>query len=252
MVGAYTILLLQYVGWAAIVVGAFAMSVTVALGMDRAAFRPIRGASPTTLLITSFAISYFLQSLVFVSAGARAQAVENLPVFVGEQVDLAGFRIGMVSILTATTAAVLLGGLAAFLTKTGLGIQMRAAAEDFEMARLLGVRANVVIGAAFAISGVLAGAVSLLWVFQTATVSPRMGLLPVLIGFVATIIGGLGSLVGAALGGLLLGCLTVALQASLPLELRGARDAFVFAGVIAVLVLRPYGLLGSRAQAERV
>jgi branched-chain amino acid transport system permease protein len=252
MVGAFVLFALQTAGWPIFVVGALAGAVAVALLMDQAAFRPIRHGSPTTLLITSFAVSVFVQNAVNLIASPRPRAIEHLPLFLSDSVDVAGIRIGARTILTAATAVVLLAILAIFLKKTRIGIQMRAAAEDFRMARLLGVRANVVIASAFALSGLLAGVVSVLLVFQTSTVVPTMGLLPVLIGFVATVIGGLGSLVGAALGGLLLGAITVGLQAGLPVEVRSFRDAFVFLLVIVVLLLRPQGLLAGRGEQERV
>ena len=147
---------------------------------------------------------------------------------------------------------VLLISFGLFLKKTRLGVQMRAAAEDFPMARLLGVRANTVIAAAFALSGLLAGVAAILLVAQTGTLTPTMGVTPVLVAFVATIIGGLGSLGGAVIGGFALGTLTVTLQAELPLALRAYRDAFVFGGVIAILVFRPNGLLGAKSRVQRV
>jgi branched-chain amino acid transport system permease protein len=124
---------------------------------------------------------------------------------------------------------------------------MRAAAEDLRMARLLGVRVNAVIAAAFIISGLLAGAVAVLLVSRTGTVSPMMGLTPLIVGIMAAVLGGMGSLTGAALGGFVLGSLTVALQAALPADVRGYRDALVYAVIIAVLVFRPQGLLAGRS-----
>jgi branched-chain amino acid transport system permease protein len=147
---------------------------------------------------------------------------------------------------------VLLGGLVLLLKRTRLGIQMRAAAEDFRMTRLMGVRADTVIVAAFAGSGALAAVAVLLLIVTSGTVSPGMGLQPVLVGFVATVIGGMGSLIGATVGGFLLGSATVVLQSALPLSARGYRDALVFAAVIAVLLFRPRGLFASRALEERV
>jgi branched-chain amino acid transport system permease protein len=224
----------------------------VAVAMDQVAFRPVRGADPSTLLITSFAVSVFIQSAVNLTATPEPRALGKLPEFLGNAVYIGSLRISVRTLLTTGCALLLLILLAVFLKRTRIGMYMRAASEDFGMARLLGVRANVVIATAFALSGLLAGAVAVLLVFQTATVVPTMGLLPVLIGFVATVLGGLGNPVGAALGGLLLGCLTVALQATLPEHLRLYRDAFVFALVIVVLLLRPQGLLAGRGARERV
>ena len=120
------------------------------------------------------------------------------------------------------------------------------------MARLLGVRANRAIAVAFVISGVLASMVSLYLVAQTGTVSYKMGVNMVLIAFVASVIGGMGSLVGAALGGFLVGIVSVSLQAYLPVDLRAYRDAFVFLAFIAFLLWRPQGLMTRRADMERV
>jgi branched-chain amino acid transport system permease protein len=174
-----------------------------------------------------------------------------LPPVVSESVRLGALRFPLLSAATTIGAAVLLLVLALFLRSTSLGIQMRGAAEDFMMARLLGVRSNIVVAAAFAISGFLAGVVALIVVAQTGVVSPTMGLSVTLVGFVATVIGGMGSIAGAVLGGFVLGVVSVVLQIVLPLGLTPYRDAFVFAFVIAVLLLRPKGLIAART-GERV
>ena len=120
------------------------------------------------------------------------------------------------------------------------------------MAQLSGVRANTVIAVAFVASAILAWIVSLLFSVQTGQLTPTMGAKPAIIGFVATVIGGLGSLPGAALGGFLVGALTVLLQTLLPTELREFREAFLFGFLLAVLLFRPQGLLSVRAERERV
>jgi branched-chain amino acid transport system permease protein len=129
---------------------------------------------------------------------------------------------------------------------------MRAAAENFRMARMLGIPANRVIGIAFLISGLFAGVAAILLVSQTGTLTPQMGAAPLLVAFVAAVIGGLGRLEGAALGGLVLGLGTVLLQTYLPTELQAFRDAFLFSSVIAVLLIRPQGMFGSKAMVARV
>jgi len=120
------------------------------------------------------------------------------------------------------------------------------------MAQALGVRANRVIATAFAISAALAAIVACLFVAQTGIVQPRMGLQLVIIAFVGTVIGGLGNLSGAALGGFLVGAGTILLQAALPPDLRVFREAFVFIAVTLVLLFRPQGLFPARALRERV
>ncbi len=133
-----------------------------------------------------------------------------------------------------------------------MGSALRAAADDFVMTRLLGVRADQVIATAFAISGCLAGIVAIFWIGRTASVVPTIGLTPVLVAFVASVIGGLGSLAGAVVGGYLLGFLTVGLQSVLPQQLLDFRQAFVFVIVILVLLFRPQGLIRGPATGERV
>jgi branched-chain amino acid transport system permease protein len=167
-------------------------------------------------------------------------------------VDIWGVSIAKLDLLTVALTAVLLVSLTLFLGRSAMGVQMRAAAENFSMARVLGVRANVVIAAAFCISGLLAGSAAFLLVSQSGTVAPNIGVSAVLIAFVATIVGGLGSLSGAVLGGYVIGALTVTLQIALPLEMRPYRDAAVFGVVLLVLIVRPQGLLVSASAVSRI
>jgi branched-chain amino acid transport system permease protein len=232
------------------VLGALLITVVVGLVVERVAFRPLRGADGAVLLVSSFAVSFLLQSVLLVAFGARAKGVE-LPAFLSDNVEIGDLRVPVLSIVTVATTAVLLTLLGLFMGRTPLGIRMRAAAESFSTARLVGVRANTVITAAFVMSAVLAGVAGLLLVAQGGTVTPGMGTAPVLIAFVATIIGGLGSLRGAVIGGYMLGVLTVVLQVVLPLSLRPYRDAFVYGIVLLVLFLRPQGVVVLRSTLQR-
>ncbi len=228
------------------------LSITVlALITERVAFRPLRNTDPTTLLISSFAVSYFLQSLIIMFHGGRPKSV-SIGAALTRPIDILGLRVGGVQFLTMTVALLLLIALVLFLKRTSIGIQLRAAAEDFSMARLLGVAANRVIAIAFAISGILGGVISLLFVIQTGTLDIRMGIMPTVYAFFATVIGGIGSLPGAVLGGYIVGILSVFLQAYLPEEMRPFRDAGVFTIVILILLVRPQGLIVTSAAKERV
>jgi len=250
MLGAYAMLLVAGAPFAIAIGAAIAGSLVIALILERLAFRPVRSADLSTQLVTSLAVAVILQNIVIVSGGSRPRSVET-PGYLGEPLNVAGIQIPLLDIVTLALTGALLVALGAFLYRTRTGVAMRAAAENFDMARLLGVRANVVIGVAFAISGALAGVVAVLLVAQTGTISPTMGLTPVLIGFVAVVIGGFGRISGAVLGGLLLGMLSVLLQAYLPDDLKPYRDAIVFAVPILILLVRPYGLLsGSIARAR--
>lgn len=250
MVGGYTMLLLVHRPLLVWILGTIGVVVIIALAMERVAFRPVRQARPSTLLVTSFAVSFLLQNVAMLTMGSMPKAVGVSSVLV-EPFLVGNLRIPRINVFTVSVTLVLLVGLVVFLQRTSLGIQMRAAAEDFRMARLLGVRANTVIATAFGISGVLAATVALLFVAQTGTISPAMGVEPMIVAFVATVIGGMNSLPGATLGGFLVGCLTVALQVLLPIELRPYRQAFTFALVIAFLLFRPQGLLPGRSAGRR-
>jgi len=237
---------------AALMIGGVLLVVVVlALLTERIAFRPLRNSNPSTLLISSFAVSYFLQNLVMLIHTGRPKSV-GIGQSLANAVEIGGVRVPGVQLLTMGVAAGLLVALVLFLKRTPLGIQMRAAAENFQMARLLGMPANRVIALAFAISGLLSGVVSLLLTIQTGTLDLRMGLMPVVYGFFATVIGGMGSLPGAALGGFLVGVASVLLQTYLPADLRPFRDAGVFALVILILLVRPQGLIVTSAAKERV
>ncbi len=226
-------------------------ALVLALLSERLAFRPVRGANPSTLLITSFALSYLLQNTLVLIFGARPMGLNILP-SLSQPLLIGDVRVPMIQVVTIAVTILLLLGTGAFLRKTRIGIEMRAAAVDFQMARLLGIRANRVIAVAFGLSGILASSAAVLYVAQTGVVEPRLGLHLALIGFVATVVGGMGSLPGAVLGGLAVGMVTVFLQVLLPADLRPFREAFVYMAVIMVLVLRPQGLFRPASARERV
>jgi branched-chain amino acid transport system permease protein len=250
MVGGYMMLALAGQPWPVLVLGAVLVPMFVALAMDRLVFRFIRDTDPATLLIASFALSVLLQNVVSVGYTPTATAVA-LPGIVTESFQIGELRVAKLSVFTIVGTVMLLSALAVGMSRTSWGVQMRAAAQDFVMARLIGVRANLVIALAFGLSGLLAGMVALSFVAQTGTVTPTLGVQLAAVGFVAVVLGGMGSISAAAAGGFLLGAATILLQSFLPLELRPYRDVFVFAAVIAVLVLRPQGLFLGR-EGERV
>jgi branched-chain amino acid transport system permease protein len=234
-----------------LVAGIVAIIMAVALLTERAAFRPLREAEPATLLISSFAVSYLLQNLVLLIHSGRPKSINLWPELT-TSVPVGGGTVPLIDLITVATCLVLLSAIAAFLKYSPYGIEMRAAAENFRMARFLGIRANRVIALAFAVSGILAAAASLLLVVKTGVLDYRMGVPLTLVAFVATAVGGMGSMLGAVLGGFLIGIATVVLQAVLPEGLRGARDAFVFGFVILVFLVRPEGLIQPRSRRQRV
>jgi branched-chain amino acid transport system permease protein len=232
-------------GLAAVV--AIAASALAAALMERVAFRPVRGAGGATLLLTSFAVSIILQILFQNLISARPKVV-RFPGFLSGAIEVGSFQLSVISAVSMGVTAVMLAALVVFLRRTLVGIAMRAAAENFSATRLMGIEANRVVATAFTISGILAGVSAILWVAQRGAVDPLMGLLPVLKAFIAVVVGGLGSLTGAVAGGFLLGFIEVTLQATLPSGLLPFADAFALSLVIAVLLIRPQGLLGRPAE----
>lgn len=175
----------------------------------------------------------------------------SIPSWIGGQVSAFGFSIGVIQLLSIMATVVPIGLLTALLRFTKIGIAMRAAAQDFAIARLMGINANRAIESAFALSGLLVGAAGVLWIAQRGSVDPFMGFLPVIKAFIATVIGELGSLIGAAIGGMLLGALEVILRTILPEPLMPFRDSLSLLLVIALLLIRPNGLLGSTVEARQ-
>lgn len=220
-------------------------AVVMALALERTAFRAMRGADVVTLLITSFAVSEILKVLFQNGISARPVPI-SFPAGWSGTYQVGGATIGVVPTVSIIVAFASLAGLTWVLRRTATGMAMRAAAEDLEMLKLLGVRANRVVAMAFAISGLLAGIAAVIWTAQRGSVDPMMGFFPVLKAFIATVLGGLGSLSGAVLGGFVIGILEVLTQAFLPDTLSPYRDAIVLAMVIAVLLWRPDGLLPAK------
>jgi branched-chain amino acid transport system permease protein len=247
MAGAFTMFYTRGAGWLAMIAMTFLIVTVLSLVMELVAFRPLRRASPVTLLVTSFAVSYGLQQLGWMSVGRGPQkGVEPYP-WLTKQFDISGVLISRLTIVTWIVTIVLLVGMTLLLRRTTLGIQLRASTEDFRMAQLTGVKANWVISAAFGITGLLAGAVAILYVLRTGAVDPEIGRGPLLVAFVGGVIGGLGSLPGAALGGFVLGAIINTLQAALPAEFASHTQLFAFLAVIAILVFQPEGLVAFRS-----
>jgi branched-chain amino acid transport system permease protein len=231
---------------------AISASVVAAVLMERIAFRPVRNGSGATMLVTSFAVAMVLQVLFQNLISVRSQPV-LLPQLLSDSVRIGGLVIGVNKIAAIVSTIVMLVFLDRFMKHQKTGIAMRAAAEDFSVARLMGIRANTVISGAFALSGLLAGVAAVLWVSQRASVDPLMGFMPVLKAFIAAILGGLGSLRGAVAGGFLLGFIEIYLAAFLPPEMQEFRDPIGLGIVVLVLLFRPNGVIPAASlKAEKV
>jgi branched-chain amino acid transport system permease protein len=255
-----------------VVVLMIAGTVLVGLLMERVAYRPIRGAPDVAMLLTSFAVGQILQNGTLLSTrlvGRPIQIAFPAPDVLSGVLTFGQITVSRLNIVSLVTGLVLLVGLSLFVTRTTLGLSMRAAAEDLQAARLMGININRVVATAFAIGAGLAAVAGLLFAVQAGQINPYLGFTPVLKAFVAAVIGGFGSISGAVVGGYVLGALEVFLTALpgigdilppgtvsantraflrqwLPSSLTSYRDAFVFVALILMLLFRPNGILGRR------
>jgi branched-chain amino acid transport system permease protein len=256
MAGAYTLAYTS--GWPVVasIVACFAVVVALSLAMDRLVFRPLRSSSPAVMLVTTFAVSFLLQSVALIvdlrdgTLGQVASSVAPL----NQAIKVGGVEVRKVTFVAVAVALVALAALALVLTRTTIGLHTRAAASDFRTARLLGVRANRVIAFAVVVSGLLAAAVAVLLTVQNPFVQPTFALEDTIIVLVGVVVGGIDRLWTATLGGFAIGFVFVLVNAALPTNQTVFLPSVVYALVIVVLLLRPAGLFawGRRAAMERV
>ena len=256
MAGAYTLAFTS--GWpvAGSVLACFGVVIALSFLMDGVVFRPLRTQSPAVMLVTTFAVAFLLQAVALIldirdgTIGEPAVSVASL----NEVVTVHGVDIRKVTILAVVVAIVALGLLALLLGRTTIGLQMRAAATDFRTARLLGVKADRVIGAAVLLSGILAATVAVILTVQNPLVSPDFALKETIVVLVGVVVGGIDRLWTATLGGFAIGFATGVINGALPTDKTVFLPSVVFALVILVLLLRPAGLFarGQSALVERV
>jgi branched-chain amino acid transport system permease protein len=217
--------------------------------IEKVAYRPLRNAPRLAPLITAMGVSLLLQTLAMIVWKPNPKSYP--PMFPLEPIDLGGPVISVVQILILGTTAVVLAALLWLVNRTKLGRAMRATAENPRVAALMGVKPDMVISATFIIGAALAALAGVMWAANYGTVQHSMGFLPGLKAFTAAVLGGIGNLGGAMVGGILLG-LVEAIGAGYLGQLTGGvlgshyADIFAFAALILVLTLRPSGLLGER------
>jgi branched-chain amino acid transport system permease protein len=253
MVGAYLSLALLLNS--ALPLGAAVLVPMIVIGavgilVERVAYRPLRGAPEVAMLITSLAVSSILQNGTVMTLTAQPKAF-RLPQGLIALHDVGGISFSTLNVLTVGVAIGLMLLLTLFVTRTRVGIAMRACAENLQAARLMGININQVIAYAFAIGSALAAVAGFMWAGRFGEIEPFMGFLPGLKAFVAAVIGGIGNIPGAVLGGYLLGFAEVFFVGFLPPAFSGYRDAFVFALLLLVLLVRPHGLLPTGTERER-
>ncbi len=243
MVGAYAILVTINANGHSLlgVVAAVVVCTVVGIVIEKVAYKPLRGASPLAVLITAIGVSYLLQSIAQLIFKSKSQAVTITET---HMVNIGSAELNLNTILTLVVGAVIMVALTLFVKYTRTGRAMQAVSEDRGAAQLMGVNVNKIIMITFAIGSALAACAGVFYLMQIPSVSPTLGSMPGIKAFAAAVIGGIGSIPGAMLGGVILGVVEK-LALSVPV-LAPYATAIEFALLIVILLVRPIGILGKK------
>ena len=249
MVGAYVALLsMTQAGMppAAAVLAAAVVCTVLGVVIERIAYKPLRNASSSlAVLITAIGVSYLLQNLALLIFGANPQTFSSVITWKGITLAEGELSISGVTIVTIAVCIVIMIALVTFVQKTKPGQAMRAVSEDKGAAQLMGINVNGAIALTFAIGSALAAIAGVLLCSAYPSLTPYTGAMPGIKAFVAAVFGGIGSIQGAFIGGLLLGIIEILGRAYISSQMA---DALVFAVLIIVLLVKPTGLLGKQIQ----
>ena len=248
MIGCYvTFLTMSGQGFHPLAAVLLAVVVCTALGIliEKIAYRPLRRAIPLAVLITAIGVSYFLQNAALLLFGADTKSFT--PVISLAPIELAGgqLTISGMTVVTVAACVLIMAALLLFIKKTKAGQAMLAVSQDREAAQLMGINVNATISLTFAIGSGLAAIAGVLFCSAYPTLTPYTGSMPGIKAFTAAVFGGIGSIPGAFIGGILLGLIEIFGRAYISSQLA---DAIVFAVLILVLLIRPTGILGKKIQ----
>jgi branched-chain amino acid transport system permease protein len=251
-ISGYTAYALFQSGWSWYLVAPLVIlvSIVASLAIERIAFSRVRGAKDFTMLLTSFGIHFLVSSMFILYVSASVKSFPR-PGWVTNTFSVAGLTVEVFDTVVIGVTFVTLLATVALLQRTMFGLALRAAAADFDTARLMGVKSDSVIRGAFALSGLLAGIAGIFWLMRSGSTTPSAGIDPMLKGVLAALIGGLGSLRGAVLGGFVLGVVEVLLRSRLPDGIAPLTEGVVFALIALLFIFRPQGLI-TVPHAERV
>ena len=246
MVGGFTVFTIVTTMGGSPVVGILASGVVctvLGVTIERVAYRPLRDASPLAVLITAIGVSYLLQNVALLIFGSNARQFTS--VITVPALKLAGGKLSIssVTIVTILSCIVIMAALMVFINKTKMGQAMLAVSEDRGAATLMGINVNRTISVTFAIGSALAAVAGVLLCSAYPSLSPYTGSMPGIKAFVAAVFGGIGSIPGAFIGGILLGIIENLAKAYISSQLS---DAIVFSVLIIVLLVRPTGILGKK------
>ena len=232
------------------IVISLAAGTALALLLELGVFSRLRGADPGVLLIASFGVSVLLQRAYETIYGAFPRSGQAAA-WLSDVWNVGGTQVSRGSVVTVVLTLALLGGMKLAVEHTSVGLQLRAASSDFKTAQLLGVRSSRVIAAAFAASGLLAAVVAFIVFTQRGQVEPLFGVNITILALVGTVIGGLGSLMGSAVGGMAVGA-TISILSNVLGDDRTYTYSVLFLLVIVVLLVKPSGIFGQATLKERV
>ncbi|MDE5603113.1 MAG: branched-chain amino acid ABC transporter permease [Helicobacter sp.] len=224
--------------------GILAIVLCALLGIviDRVAYMPLRNAPRISMLITAIGVSFFLENLFNIVFGSTPRFFDA-PEFFSRNIDFFGINLTIIALIVPIVVLVLLMVLLGILYRTKQGMAIRASAFDIHTIALMGINVNSIIALVFGIGSILAGVGGIFYAISYPTIEPLMGVLIGLKAFAAAVLGGIGSVGGAMLGGFILGFSEVMAVAIFP-ELGGYKDAFAFLFLILVLLFRPVGIMG--------
>ena len=229
--------------WVAFIV-AIALTALFGVGLERVAYRPLRDSPKISLMISAIGASFLIENLGVVIFTGRPKSFPSVTLF-DTVVNFGSVSVLSVSLFIPVITAIMLVVLLYVVHRTRTGMAMRAVSTDVEASRLMAIDVNMVISITFGIGSALAALGGIMWAIKYPQLNPLMGIMPGLKCFIAAVIGGIGNIGGAVLGGFLLGFIEIMVAAFLP-QLTGYRDAFSFILLIVVLLLKPAGLLGKR------
>ena len=244
MVGAYAVITAVFtMGLPPFIAILISIALCALLGIviEFLAYRPLRQAQPLAVLITAIGVSYLLQNLALLSYGSEQKAFPTIVAL--PTVHIGGVYIDGITLATLVVTAVIMVALSLFINKTRMGKAMRAVSEDKEAAELMGISVNRTITVTFAIGSALAGVAAIFYGAAYTYIRPTTGAMPGIKAFTAAVFGGIGSIPGAMLGGILLGVIE---QLSKTYISTLWADAIVFGVLVVVLVVKPTGLLGKK------
>jgi len=249
MLGAYFVfwgITLFYLPWALAMVAAVIVTASVGILVDRVAYRPLRDAPRISALISAIGVSFFLQNVTIVVFGALPRQVYR-PGWLEDPILMGDVRLLPLTLFVPALSLLLMLGLVWIVYKTKTGLGMRAISKDIETSYIMGVPVNRIISITFGIGSALAAASGIMWALRYPQLQPVMGSIPGFKAFIAAVFGGIGSIPGAVIGGLMLGLIEIMAVAFFP-DLAGYRDAFAFVLLIVILLLKPTGLMGEKLE----